>query len=833
LRAAAGALFAAGLLAAACTSNHTVGYRTGMLGTGGAGGGFGTGGTGVSGAVACDGARPCPQDQACVKTDQGGICEPKGSPCQSNEDCTDDTFCCMADCRADGAPDSVCVPFGAQKPVDPNCKGDVAIGVFAPSVQCEWHGPQESDPEPNHRHVLTSPLIADLPNDSGAAAEIIVVTSDSLQGATEGDGTGGILRILNGQTCELEETITVGPRVRDAATPAIADLDRDGTMEIVARTNGFDTGNQIVAFKWNGTRYDVMWTSPEGTPSSLGGEGNWDGVSLHDLDDDGLPEVIGRNGEVYSGTDGHLISAGGGGIVLNSDPVLGDVDNDGQVELVANRVFRWNGGGWAEAYPGFGSSTFEDTPRFFAFADFGTPLPDGGFDPTKLDGIAEVVAAGMVGNLDGMIAIDTLAGQEVMRLDHLERGGPPTIGDFDGDKMPEVASAGATKFRVFDLECAAGPNDRCAGKWIRWEKPSQDESSGQTGSTIFDFEGDGKAEAVYADECFVRIYEGATGNVLFSGYRTSCTWWEQPIVGDPDKDGRTEIVVNSNPNCYTQCPTQTAGPYIDPIHPGVRCNGNDDCVSGNCNAGFCRCTTDLDCGNDFVDDPVHPRSKGGLVCTVPLPNTPGTGAVCRMQHPNPDGIQRQELDGIRIYRDVRDRWASSRPLWNQHAYSITNVNDDGTVPRTSEWKQNFLLPELNNYRQNVQGLASPSDLADITGVMNKSNVCREVSSAGNTALELFANVCNRGLRGIGASMPATFYLGGHEGPILCQTETNGPVPVAGCLPIRCTVQSQDVPPGSTITMVVNDAGHGQRVTDECHYENNTSSVTIDRCVVIN
>src|SRR5262249_4915950 len=163
-------------------------------------------------------------------------------------------------------------------------------------------------PEPGHKRVLTSPLIADLPNDSGPAAEIIVVTSDSTVGATEGDGTGGIIRILNGQTCELEETILAGPRVRDAATPSIADLDGAGTMDIVARTNGFATGNRIVAFKWNGSHYDLMWTSPEGVASPLGGGGNWDGVSLHDLDDDGRPEVIARSGEVYSGQDGHLIS---------------------------------------------------------------------------------------------------------------------------------------------------------------------------------------------------------------------------------------------------------------------------------------------------------------------------------------------------------------------------------------------------------------------------------------------------------------------------------------------------------------------------------------------
>jgi hypothetical protein len=793
------------------------------------GGLIGSGGSGMA-TMACDAASACPQDQICVKTQKGGICEPKGSPCMTNNDCKDDTFCCSGSCRVDGAAAGVCVPFGDQKPVDESCKGDVAIGVFSPSLQCEWKGPAATDTLPSHKRVLTSPLIADLPNDSGAAAEIIVVSSDSASGAIMGDGTGGVIRILNGQTCALEETIDVGPRVRDAATPAIADLDGDGKMEIVARTNGFETNNKIVAYKWNGKKFDLMWTSsPDGVANPIGGNGNWDGVSLHDLDDDGLPEVIGRNGEVYSGKDGHRISAGGGGIILNSDPVVGDVDHDGKVELIANKVYRWNGSGWTEAYPGVGATTYDTAPQFFAYADFGTPN-GASFDRTKLDGIAEIVSVGA-----GTISIHTLAGQEIMHVtrggggSEGQRGGPPTIGDFDGDGFPEVATALATEFGVFDLDCESATTPGCTDKWVKWVQASQDASSARTGSTIFDFEGDGKAEAIYADECFLRIYEGKTGGVLFSAFRSSCTWWEQPIVGDPDKDGRTEIVVNSNPNCYVQCPTGKSGPYIDPIHPGVRCLANSDCVSNVCNEGFCRCTTDLECGNNFMDDPVHPRNKGGLVCTAPLAGTAGTGNVCRMQHPNPDGAQREEdLNGIKVYRDQHDRWASSRPLWNQHAYNITNINDDGTVPKTSQWKPNYLQKGLNNFRQNVQGAASANELADITGVMDKTNVCQQTMGG----LEVHANVCNRGLRGVGADMPATFYLGDvASNDILCQTQTSGPVPVGGCLPISCKV-IKAIPNGSSITMVVNDAGSGMRVTDECHYENNTSTVVIDACEIV-
>ena len=50
-----------------------------------------------------------------------------------------------------------------------------------------------------------------------------------------------------------------------------------------------------------------------------------------------------------------------------------------------------------------------------------------------------------------------------------------------------------------------------------------------------------------------------------------------------------------------------------------------------------------------------------------------------------------------------DRWVRTRPIWNQHTYHITNINDDGTIPAVED--DNWLSPAgdpFNNYRQNVQ-----------------------------------------------------------------------------------------------------------------------------------
>jgi hypothetical protein len=93
-----------------------------------------------------------------------------------------------------------------------------------------------------------------------------------------------------------------------------------------------------------------------------------------------------------------------------------------------------------------------------------------------------------------------------------------------------------------------------------WVKQTVDCSSAGTGSSLFDFNGDGKAEVIYTDEYTFHIYEGATGNVLFETCNTSGTLSEYPLVADVDNDGEADIVVPSNA-CATSCTdgTKTSG----------------------------------------------------------------------------------------------------------------------------------------------------------------------------------------------------------------------------------------------------------------------------------
>jgi hypothetical protein len=869
---------ACGAVAAACSAGNGTkihgggatgsGAKTGtgglVIGTGGGGsngiGGLNGGGSAGSNGnpvlTTCTKTADCDASFVCVLDGKGsGQCSENGGACTpTGTECINDTYCCLAEdgCMIDGVTAPTCVS-NATRPVNEMCKNSTTVSLFAPDLQCEWTKPDAGDPYPDSFQILSTPLVANLPTDSGTAAEIVVVTTEGKYTATVDATSGGRIRILNGQTCKQIEVITAGDPVRDAATPAIADLDGDGKMEIVARLNGPNGSNGgLIAFKFNGTKYDVMWKTP------VAGTGNpiWDGVSIHDIDNDGKPEIIGRGGEVNNGQTGAVIAAANPAIILISEPAVGDVDGDGKAELVANKVFRWSGTAWAEAYPGLGVTAATDAPAFYAFADFGTRSGAGQFDPTKKDGRAEVVGVGPIGGNEasGVVKIYTLEGDAVLNVTMPagakcfggqalgERGGPPTIGDFDGDGMPELASAGAFAYRVFDLGCAAGGNCKDPAKSILWESPTQDCTSGMTGSTIFDFEGDGKAEAVYADECWVRVYDGKTGEVKFSTYRNSATWWEQPVVADPDNSDRSKIIFGGASlfNVYSSCGNPLAARNceatgrpqagcVDPLWAGVRCEKNDECVSNSCVDGFCRCTTDAECGNTFLATVQNPNDQlSGLACHKPLSGTGGN--VCRAEFGNITTVAEAAkwFAGVKVYRDKLDRWASSRNLWNQHAYSITNINDDGSVPKTSEWKQNFLDPTMNNYRQNRQG-ATSQDLADITGALDPSTACQ--LTADNQVI-FTGRICNRGLRGVGSNMPAAFYLGDDRATPLCKTETPGPVPKGGCQNITCTIPKMDVPTNSNITMIVNDVGGGNRLVDECNYDNNTATVKVEKCNVV-
>ncbi|MBI5507490.1 MAG: choice-of-anchor D domain-containing protein [Deltaproteobacteria bacterium] len=294
-------------------------------------------------------------------------------------------------------------------------------------------------------------------------------------------------------------------------------------------------------FKWESER----WHQGQGVIEDAGAP------ALGDMNGDGFPEisfgnaVFDHNGllvfEGQTEAEGSR-GQGEGGAGHGPISVFADLNGDGMNELIAGRTaYNYDGSTY------FDRPDVQDGLTTVANLD-GDPQPEiilltGGDDLYVLEhnGVTkygpEHVSSGNVddqGNEEGFIATN------------------PAIGDLDGDGYPEIVVAATNAVHVFEHDLTP-----------KWSQAISDQT-GASGPTTFDFEGDGKAEVVHADEGDVWIWDGITGAVKYQAPRGSRTIIDNPVVVDVDNDNHAEILL------ALETP---AGANLG-MH-GVVCYGND------------------------------------------------------------------------------------------------------------------------------------------------------------------------------------------------------------------------------------------------------------------
>lgn len=641
----------------------------------------------------------CDSGEACV----GGGCVQLGDDCTFGEDCELDELCEPSLGR--------CIPRDAVE----TCEFRPPTGEFEPTIGCRWTpppAPMGASPEEieiaGMSDVVMTPSVANLTDDNGDGLTDVLDMPDivfaSFNRQADGCCTGrGVLRVVSG-ACNEDGTMNTlatlkGTVVEDwignSTGVALGNLHPDDAPservpEIVAT---FKNGGTVAWRRTSddGSTWEVMWQN-NGLPNNQHTRGGAQ-PSIADLNADGRPEVIIGNvvldGVTGKGPgdvdlpiealawDGRDLEAmpGGANLGIGNNAFLGpastvaDLDRDGLQEVIAgNTVYNYDGSErWTyeytttnsscggsldcDGYNAVGNFDADDNGEvviirlgeLFVINDDGTsvegiPLPiripgapgdvapptytPAAYAPTEPlydeDGDLlppeRIMCGGalQLAAYDGHGAPIMSSGEQVMvSTAGANESGPPTVADFDGDGFAEIGTASSTAYVVFDFQCTGDPlPPECQREWVRWTVENDDCSSRATGSSVFDFEGDGSAEVVYADETTFRIFRGSDGQILYEDTsHSSNTRIEMPIVVDVDNDGKSEVV-------------------------------------------------------------------------IPEPNT----------DPN--------LGGIEVWEDADNNWVRTRRIWNQHGYSVTNVTEDGQIPRQPE--PNWMSSRLNNFRQNVQ-----------------------------------------------------------------------------------------------------------------------------------
>ena len=605
-----------------------------------------------------------------------------------------------------------------------------------PAVQCRY-----LTPEPTHSRrttgVAMTPMVADL--DLDGTSEIIFVQIDNVN--------PGLLTVINGEDCSLfwDEPLDF-PRFWAESQLAIADLNGDDHPDIVGRSASHPT---VVAVDHTG---ELLWVAHDGE-DELGTRVNWGGVSIADLDADGSPEVIlidtnsgiDRRGVYVLRSDGQLwwneviepVNS------VGTSPAIADVDGDEQLEIITgNRIL--------------GPDGTDETPEGWADLDLGhVAIAD--FDVDNPGPEVAVVwtptAVGVPSGIHGGVRIQTVAGDVLMdlTLPGYGQSGPPSVADFDADGQAEIGVVNAACYMAIDLECGVDEwaDLGCADRFIRWQREVQD-GSGSTTSSAFDFGADGRNEVLYGDECYLRIMDGSNGDVVATVPNPSGTTLENPIVADVDGDFNTELVLPSS------------------VVDGNTCDGPP-----------------VDCSDELGDPSCE--------------------------------LEPIVAHGITVLNSPTDRWVNSRSIWNQHAYHITNIDDDGTVPVDEEdsWVN------YNSYRRNDQvrgkALAAP-DLTVRIVTVNESG-CPE-------AMTLTVQVANRGAYPVGPGIPVTVRV---EDEWACTLWTTVPLYPEDTEDLECEIERGERTGSVSLRAEVDLDSDGASLNTECVEGNNWAEVPEASC----
>ncbi|MEO9870510.1 LamG-like jellyroll fold domain-containing protein, partial [Ekhidna sp.] len=448
--------------------------------------------------------------------------------------------CYDGECSDDGA----CENFFFGNTVA--CADEIDVTTFA--IREQWASEDESATS----HV--TPAIGDL--DGNGIPEVVSINN---YGSLD-------LFVLNGATGATIASVDIGFTPENA--PIVAKIDGDEFGDIIVSQN---SGDDLALYSIDisvdnaGIATGILtqvWRERASRNQSVGLPG------VADFDEDGDVEIYYRN-EVMDALTGTVIVAGSSGgnwdldythgsIAVDIFPVSPSCPDCGGLELVSgNEVWSINeAAGTRTLVADMDDDIHSDIdpnlnyyPKYYpSWDDQWSSVSAADYN---LDGNIDILMSGALGTssetYNGETTIffwDVTNGNVITYHDptnNFVRGpGRINIGDLDGDG--QLNANFVMDQKLYSLDENFG---------IHWIHPIKEGSSGFTGCSLFDFNGDGAVEVVYRSEESLLIVDGVGNgdNTTFERREVACvsrTQEEYPVIADVDGDGSSEICVS----CY-------------------------------------------------------------------------------------------------------------------------------------------------------------------------------------------------------------------------------------------------------------------------------------------
>lgn len=486
------------LMLAACGIGDTI-----VLGGGAMGGAAAPGGTGAHSGSAGDARMPLPLNDAAT---------------------SDASDASPPDAGTDAGPDPSC----ASPSSDTFTACTPATSRFPLVITTMFRWPELTGPLRPQLTVSTVPLVANFTDDNQDGRIDLCDTPDILVLASESDGAGSLHLLSIGTGTPHRQ---FNARVANTVTPALADLDRDGDIEVVT----FSPEGQLLIIDHTGEVQIAgasasFWGFPALTCSA---------VAIADLDGDNHAEIIGGY-DVFN-HDGTLRFSYAGSIDLSLfetsscvAPIATNIQGDADLEVV------------------FGLTTIQTSAGVLvnqlgpAGAPFVARTSDGDW-PELLATDGSGLLLVREGGATGSLAQDVCASH------------PAAAVDIDHDGVFELAFGGCSLqlVELFDQSTTE----------VVWQNEDTT-SSGVV--TAFDLSGDGVAELIDVTLDELSVHDSVTGRVLTSLSDVSGGGSELSgaIVADVNNDGSAEVLVISENQAGPQL--VVLGPATEPFAPARR-----------------------------------------------------------------------------------------------------------------------------------------------------------------------------------------------------------------------------------------------------------------------